>query len=129
MNLLKKTGLVFGIPFVIILALSLFAPLVRAAYVEVRGPVVVEEQLASKLDYLENLEPGSGEEFNIVLIFFDDLGWGDLSSYGNPFIENPPMDSMADEGMRMTNFYSGLPVCTPSRAALLTGRFPAANKN
>jgi arylsulfatase A-like enzyme len=124
MNLLKRAGLIFGIPIVIILTLSLFALLVRAVYVEVRGPAVAEQQLAAKLDYLENLEPVSDKKFNIVLIFFDDLGWGDLSSYGNPFIETPHIDSLADEGMRMTNFYSGSPVCTPSRAALLTGRFP-----
>ena len=123
-NLLKRAGLIFGIPIVIILTLSLFALLVRAVYVEVRGPAVAEQQLAAKLDYLENLEPVSDKKFNIVLIFFDDLGWGDLSSYGNPFIETPHIDSLADEGMRMTNFYSGSPVCTPSRAALLTGRFP-----
>ena len=128
MNILKRAGLVVGMPIVIILTLSLFALLVRATYVEVRGPVVAEEQLAAKLDYLENLEPGTGEEFNIVLIFFDDLGWGDLSSYGNPLIETPHIDSLADDGMRMTNFYSGSPVCTPSRAALLTGRFPPRTK-
>jgi len=110
MNILKRAGLVVGMPIVIILTLSLFALLVRATYVEVRGPVVAEEQLAAKLDYLENLEPGTGEEFNIVLIFFDDLGWGDLSSYGNPLIETPHIDSLADDGMRMTNFYSGSPV-------------------
>lgn len=124
MGLLKRVGLIVGVPIVLILTLALFALLVRAVYVEVRGPEIAEDQLAAKLDYLENLRPVTDEKFNIVLILFDDLGWGDLSSYGNPFIETPHIDSLADEGVRMTNFYSASPVCTPSRAALLTGRFP-----
>jgi arylsulfatase A-like enzyme len=123
-GLLKRVGLIVGVPIVLILTLALFALLVRAVYVEVRGPEIAEDQLAAKLDYLENLRPVTDEKFNIVLILFDDLGWGDLSSYGNPFIETPHIDSLADEGVRMTNFYSASPVCTPSRAALLTGRFP-----
>lgn len=59
---------------------------------------------------------------NIVIIFADDLGYGDLSCYGNPTILTPNLDKMALEGMRFTQFYVGAGVCTPSRAALLTGR-------
>ena len=61
---------------------------------------------------------------NIVLIFFDDLGYGDLSMNGNTLIRTPRMDALADEGIRLTSFYAPTSVCTPSRAALLTGRFP-----
>ncbi|QJR80718.1 sulfatase [Alteromonas pelagimontana] len=60
---------------------------------------------------------------NIVLIMADDLGYGDLSSYGSPTIQTPNLDNMAAEGMRLTSFYAGQAVCTPSRAALLTGRY------
>ena len=60
---------------------------------------------------------------NIVVLFADDLGYGDLSSYGNPTVRTPKLDEMAREGIRLTSFY-GQPVCTPSRAALLTGRYP-----
>lgn len=61
---------------------------------------------------------------NIVVIFADDLGYGDLGVYGNPTIRTPELDRMATEGMKFTQFYAGASVCTPSRAALLTGRLP-----
>jgi arylsulfatase A len=64
------------------------------------------------------------EKPNIVIIYADDLGYGDLACYGNPSIRTPNLDRMAAEGMRFTDFYSAAEVCTPSRTALLTGRYP-----
>lgn len=61
---------------------------------------------------------------NIVIILADDLGWGDLGCYGHPTLRTPNLDRMAREGMRFTEFYVAGEVCTPSRAALLTGRYP-----
>src|SRR4030095_6623215 len=61
---------------------------------------------------------------NIVVIFADDLGYGDLGAFGAPNIRTPRLDAMAAEGQKWTSFYVQ-PVCSPSRAALLTGRLPA----
>ena len=61
---------------------------------------------------------------NVIIILADDLGYGDLGCYGHPIIKTPNLDRMASEGMRMTQFYSAAGVSTPSRASLLTGRYP-----
>ena len=61
---------------------------------------------------------------NIVIILADDLGYGDLAVYGNQEIRTPRLDEFAARGVRLTEFYSAAPTCTPARAALLTGRYP-----
>jgi arylsulfatase A len=62
---------------------------------------------------------------NFVLVMLDDLGYGDLGCYGSELIQTPNIDSLASGGARFTQAYSGAPVCTPSRVALLTGRYGA----
>ena len=62
---------------------------------------------------------------NIIVILADDLGYGDLSSFGAQAIQTPHIDQLAEGGLKLTQFYSASPVCSPSRAALLTGRYPA----
>jgi len=61
---------------------------------------------------------------NFIVIFADDLGYGDLGAFGHPVIATPNLDRLAAEGQRWTNFYAAASVCTPSRAGLLTGRHP-----
>jgi len=61
---------------------------------------------------------------NVVLINADDLGYGDLGCYGHPVIQTPNLDRLAAEGMKLTRFYAPSALCSPSRAALLTGRTP-----
>ena len=61
---------------------------------------------------------------NIVILYADDMGWGDTGAFGHPYIKTPSLDRLANEGQRWTDFYVPAPVCSPSRAALLTGRHP-----
>ena len=61
---------------------------------------------------------------NIVLILVDDLGYGDLGIYGASDMQTPALDSLASTGLRFTQFYANSPVCSPTRASLLTGRYP-----
>jgi uncharacterized sulfatase len=67
---------------------------------------------------------GGADKPNIVLIFADDLGYGDLACYGHPSFQTPHLDRMASEGVRFTEFYVPMPFCAPSRSTLLTGRYP-----
>ena len=65
----------------------------------------------------------SGRPPNIIVILADDLGYGDLSSYGAKDLDTPNVDRLVREGMKFTNFYANCPVCSPTRAALLSGRY------
>ena len=69
----------------------------------------------------QNLKP------NFIVVFVDDMGYGDLGCYGHPTINTPNLDKMAYEGQKWTQFYSASSVCTPSRAGFLTGRLPIRN--
>ncbi len=74
-------------------------------------------------------ENDTNQKPNIILIYIDDLGYSDLANYGreygNFFTETPNIDKLATEGMKFTNAYASAPICSPSRAALLTGKTPA----
>src|SRR5262245_41515427 len=61
---------------------------------------------------------------NIVFILTDDIGYGDLGCYGSKEIRTPNLDRLAKDGVRLTDAYAAAPVCTPTRAALITGRYP-----
>ncbi|MEV6303636.1 sulfatase-like hydrolase/transferase [Actinoplanes sp. NPDC051861] len=69
-------------------------------------------------------KPGQSKRPNILFILADDLGWADLSSYGSPNIRTPHLDRLARDGVRFTNGYSSGAVCSPTRVAFYTGRYP-----
>ena len=71
------------------------------------------------------VEESATRPWNIILIVVDDLGWRDLSCQGSPFYRTPEIDRLAGEGMRFTNAYAACAVCSPTRAAIMTGRYPA----
>src|SRR4051812_38467430 len=62
---------------------------------------------------------------NVILILMDDLGWADLGCYGSTYHKSPNIDRLAAEGMRFTQAYAACPVCSPTRASILTGKWPA----
>ena len=65
---------------------------------------------------------------NIILVMADDQGWGDTGYNGHPFVRTPALDAMADEGFVFDRFYAGAPVCSPTRASVMTGRSPIRTK-
>jgi len=69
----------------------------------------------------------TSEQPNFLFILVDDMGWQDLSCYGNKVFETPNLDKLAEQGMRFTNAYAACPICGPSRAAIMTGRYPSTS--
>ena len=74
--------------------------------------------------YLAPLSAAEEKQPNVVLIVIDDLGQRDLGCYGSTFYKTPNIDKMAKDGLRFTDFYAACPVCSPTRASILTGRYP-----
>ena len=61
---------------------------------------------------------------NYILVFIDDMGWGDFSCFGNEHAKTPNIDRLAGEGIRFEQFYVNSPICSPSRTAISTGQYP-----
>ncbi len=71
-----------------------------------------------------NERASTGRQPNFIVIYCDDLGYGDLGCFGSEYVKTPHLDALAKDGVRFTNWYSNCPVCSPSRASLLTGKYP-----
>ncbi|WP_082098754.1 sulfatase-like hydrolase/transferase [Demequina iriomotensis] len=119
-RILKATGLTLALPGAAVVAGS--------GYVAVKSltasPDNSPEHEASKDEYLDALAgtTSSGEAPNVLLVYYDDLGYGDLGFMGETPIKTPNIDRLAENGVVLTNYHSPSAVCTPSRAAMLTGR-------
>jgi len=91
-----------------------------AASIALAGPMGCEDNSATGL-----ISKAAKEKLNIVFVIIDDLGWTDVGCYGNKFHETPNIDRLAKEGMRFTNAYAAAPVCSPTRASIMSGQYPA----
>src|SRR5436189_2992367 len=67
----------------------------------------------------------AAERLNVVFILADDLGWADLGCYGSKYHKTPHLDRLAAAGARFTDAYAAAPICSPTRAAIMTGKYPA----
>jgi arylsulfatase A-like enzyme len=79
--------------------------------------------VTSLLTGLSAIDTACADRPNVLFILADDLGYGDLRCYGNPYLDTPVIDSLAESGVRLTNHYSPSPLCAPARAGYLTGRY------
>ncbi len=83
---------------------------------------------APRLFFPWSMTAQAGARPNVIFIFADDLGWGDLGCYGNRQIKTPNLDRLAERGTLFTQFYVNSPVCSPSRTAIMTGQYPARHR-
>ena len=90
----------------------------------VAGEQALSVEIANNEVVTTSERTGPPDKPNIVFIFADDLGYGDIGAYGSTTINTPNIDKMAAQGAKFNEFYAASPVCTPSRAGLLTGRYP-----
>ncbi len=104
-------------------ACVLLLPVVLGLWMARGDPDIRIEQHRQYLEGIRPVAPATAP--NIVLVFADDLGYGDVGSFASTPIRTPHIDALANSGVRLTNFYSASPVCSPSRFSLLTGRYPA----
>ena len=120
----RRLALVLALPVGGAVFLVLYVIATVASYEQLDN----SEKLASKNAYLAALPRAvSALSPDIVVILFDDLGYGDVGFTGNRSIRTPYMDALAENGVVMTNYFSPAPVCSPSRAAMLTGRMAPRN--
>lgn len=121
---MKNLGFVFLIPGLFILAALIFAVVRIATF----GQEDDAEHLQAKREYLRRIvttapDRPRHERPNIVVLYYDDLGFGDFGFTGSKAIKTPNIDALAASGTVLTNFHSAAAVCSPARAALLTGRY------
>ncbi len=95
----------------------------RRSFLKTMGAGAVGTALAHSS--ILNSASANASKPNIVLIFIDDLGWIDIGCYGSKFYDTPNIDRLASQGMKFTNAYAACAVCSPTRASIMTGRYPA----
>ena len=124
-RILKILGLVLALPLVLVIGFALWA----GYQIVANKPSDDARHIASKADFLKGIASrAAGRKDaprpNVVIIYYDDMGFGDLGFTGSKAIRTPNIDKLASQGVVLSNYHSPSPVCSPSRAGLLTGRLP-----
>ena len=124
-RLLKTIGLVLALPLLLIFGYIAWTGLRIVA----NKPSDDAAHMAAKAEYLKKIATLAAERANsrlpnVLIIYYDDLGYGDLGFTGGTAIKTPNIDALARSGVVLSNYHSPSPVCSPSRAGMLTGRLP-----
>ncbi len=117
----NKTRLRILRVFLIILVSVILIKSIATVFINKKGR---DMRIGSDEEYLKTVNPVDENSPNIIVILVDDMGLGDLSIYGQDAISTPNIDALAENGMLATNYYTPSPISSPSRAGLLTGRYP-----
>ena len=116
---LKRLGLLLALPVLAVISAIVYVSVKIATYEQLDDAA----HMAAKADYLASIARAAPQNApDLVIILFDDLGYGDVGFTGNQMIATPHMDKLAANGLVLENYYAPAPVCSPSRAAMLTGR-------
>ena len=116
---LKRLGLLLALPVLAVISAIVYVSVKIATYEQLDDAA----HMAAKADYLASIARTAPQNApDLVIILFDDLGYGDVGFTGNQMIATPHMDKLAANGLVLENYYAPAPVCSPSRAAMLTGR-------
>jgi len=121
MKVNKTLLIVFALLLLMVWGLS---KLFQAETYSIQAEQFIEPARTPALTDIVSALPSTPKPPNIVVILADDLGYGDVGVYGGKVIDTPHMDQLAAEGIKFTSAYSSAPICSPSRAGLLTGRYP-----
>ncbi|MCJ7583093.1 MAG: sulfatase-like hydrolase/transferase, partial [Candidatus Aminicenantes bacterium] len=97
----------------------------RREFLKALGTTAVTLSIPGIAALSSSCRPGTSERKpNIILILVDDMGWMDAACYGSKYYETPNIDRLSREGMKFTDSYASCAVCSPTRASILTGRYP-----
>lgn len=118
----KKKKIVLIVVLAAVFVFFILAPSIFALYNYIKR----DYRPGGREDYLDKItqEGASNQKKNVIIILLDDMGYGDLSCTGSQAISTPNIDALAEEGIFFTNYYAPNPICSASRAGLLTGRYP-----